>query len=164
MQTIPRQKITEAWDRLCEMEEEEVNSVVKEFMEEQPALGIYLFSSMEDLEGGPESTPLIDLVILAWQVMRSTADRPLKSVSPEDIENAEEANTSSLEDLEEASEAEWENSVRDLVENYNQRELMGFGLEVLMSDHEENPELAPDSVGMEMMWLKTVIDCLDKNS
>jgi hypothetical protein len=29
-----------------------------------------------------------------------------------------------------------------------------------MSGHEENPELAPESIGMELLWLRTVIDCL----
>ena len=162
MKTIARQTITDAWDRLCEMDEEKVNTLVKDFMEEQPALGIYLFANTEDLEGGPENSPIIDLVIASWQALRAQAGRPLSQIAPEQIEKAEDANFQNLEALQEASEAEWDDSVRNLAENFNQRELLGFGIEILMSGHEETPELAPESVGMELLWLKTVIDCLDQ--
>lgn len=161
MKTISRQAIAQTWDRLCEMEEEEVNDLVQEFMEQQPALGIYLFAGTEDLEGGAESSPIIDLVIASWLAMRSERNGLLASVTPEQIESAEEANQQYLHNLEEASEVEWDDSVRHMAENYNQRELLGFGIEILMSGHEDTPELAPDSIGMEMLWLKTVIDCLD---
>ena len=162
MKTIPRQIITDTWDRLCELDEEEVNTLVKDFMEEQPALGIYLFANAEDLEGGVQNSPIIDLVVASWQTLRAQAARPLKPVPPEQIERAEDANHQYLEKLQEASEAEWDDSVRNLAEGYNQRELLGFGIEILMSGHEESPELAPDSIGMELLWLKTVIDCLDQ--
>ena len=31
-----------------------------------------------------------------------------------------------------------------------------------MSDHEDAPELAPANIGMSLLYLKTVIDCLDQ--
>ena len=33
---------------------------------------------------------------------------------------------------------------------------------MLMSGNEEAPELAPESVGMGLIYLKTVVDCLDQ--
>ena len=47
-------------------------------------------------------------------------------------------------------------------EDYNQREILAFGIEILMSGNEETPELAPEDIGLEMVWLKTVIDALDR--
>jgi hypothetical protein len=31
-----------------------------------------------------------------------------------------------------------------------------------MANDEETPELAPQRIGMELLWLKTVIDCIDQ--
>ena len=37
-----------------------------------------------------------------------------------------------------------------------------FALEALISGEEEHPEGAPSRVGLELLYLKTVIDCLDE--
>ena len=91
-----------------------------------------------------------------------TPFRQLPTATPEEIERAEDANPRTLEELDETSEFEWENSLRDLFRDYNQREILGFGIEILMSGNEDTPELAPEGIGLEMVWLKTVIDALDR--
>lgn len=163
MKTVARDDIAKTWQRLCDMNEEHAEALVKDFMKEQPALGIYLFASGETLEAGSlQESPLIDLVIASWQTLTQAAGHRLAQVTPEQIELAEENNTKTLEQLENASELEQEKSVQQTFEHYPQRELLGFGVEILMSGHEENPELAPESIGMELLWLRTVIDCLDR--
>ena len=32
-----------------------------------------------------------------------------------------------------------------------------------MSGHEDNPELAPEHIGLELLSVKTVVDCLDQH-
>jgi hypothetical protein len=162
MRSVTRDEIVEIWENLCEMDEKKTESMVKQFMKEQPALGIFLFAKTQDLEGGTEQSRSIDLSMAAWQAMTKVAGRRLRSVTPEQIEKAEDANTNALERLDEASEIEWQNTVQSSFQNYNQRELLGFAIEVLMSGHEDNPDLAPESIGMEMLWIKTVVDCLDQ--
>jgi hypothetical protein len=162
MNTVSRDQIIEVWTRLCDLEETETGVLVKKFMDEQPALGIYLFANLEEVEGGAEHTRIVELVVAAWQAMSKSAGRPLPAATPEEIERAEDANTRSLEKLDEASELEWENSVRDLFQDYNQREILGFGIEILMSGNEDTPELAPEGIGLEMVWLKTAVDALDR--
>ena len=162
MNTVSREEIVEAWTRLCDLDETETDVLVKKFMDEQPALGIYLFANMEEMEGGAEHTRIVELVVAAWQAMSKSAGRQLPTATPEEIERAEDANTHTLEELDEGSEFEWEDSVRDLFQDYNQREILGFGIEILMSGNEETPELAPEGIGLEMVWLKTVIDALDR--
>jgi hypothetical protein len=162
MNTVSRDQIVEAWKRLCDLDETETDVLVKKFMGEQPALGIYLFANLEEVEGGAEHTRIIELVVAAWQAMSQSAGRQLPAATPEEIERAEDANTRSLEELDEGSESGWENSARDLLQDYNQREILGFGIEVLMSGNEDTPELAPEGIGLEMVWLKTVVDALDR--
>ncbi len=163
MNTVSRQDIEQTWERLCAMNEGQTEALVKQFMNEQPALGIYLFANGETLEAGSlQESPLIDLVVASWQTLSQAAGRRLKAVTPKQIERAEQANTKALERLEEASEMETWEAARTTLQNHHQRELLGFGIELLMSGHEENPELAPESIGMEFLWLRTVIDCLDR--
>ena len=165
MKAVARKDVEAAWERLCALDESATDRLVKQFMEEQPALGIYLFASGESLEPGSlQESPLIDLVIAPWQVLTQAAGRRLTQITPKQIERAEEANTRALEQLEGASEFQQREAVQQTFEHYPQRELLGFGLEILMSGHEDNPELAPESLGMELLWLRTVIDCLDEQA
>jgi DNA-binding phage protein len=162
MNTVSRKEIIDAWTRLCDLDETETDVLVKKFMDEQPALGIYLSANMEEMEGGAEHTRIVELVVAAWQAMSKSAGRQLPAATPEQIERAEDANTRSLEELDEASEFDWENSVRGFLQDYNQPEILGFVIEILMSGNEDAPELAPESIGLEMVWLKTLIDVLDR--
>jgi hypothetical protein len=162
MNAVSREEITETWTWLCDLDEKATNALVMKFMDEQPALGIYLFANMEEMEEGAKHTRIVELVVAAWQAMSKSAERQLPAATPEEIERAEDANTRTLEELDETSEFEWENSLRDLFRDYNQREILGFGIEILMSGNEETPELAPEGIGLEMIWLKTVVDALDR--
>jgi hypothetical protein len=162
IRTIKTDEIVTAWESLTEANAAQIDTLVQQFMQEQPALGVYLVASSESAEGGAKETPVMDLMLACWRAMRKAAGRPLRSISPEEIERAEEANTKDLERLDAGSEIELQNSVQQMLQTYNQRELLGFGLEILMSGHEEDPELAPESLGLEMLWLKTILDCLDQ--
>jgi hypothetical protein len=162
MNTVSREEIIEAWTRLCDLEETETDVLVKKFMEEQPALGIYLFANLEKMDEEAEHTRIVELVVAAWQAMSQSAGWQLPAATPEEIERAEDTNIHRLAELDEASEFERENSLRDLFLDYNQREILGFGIEILMSGNEETPELARETIGLEMVWLKTVVDALDR--
>ncbi len=162
MRRVSREEIIETWERLCGRDEKQSRAVAAQFMQEQPALGIFLAASTEGAGEGAQDRPVIELAMAFWEAMTKVAGRPLTTASPDDIDRAEEANTRSLEQLAEASEMEWKRTVEKSFQSYNQRELLGFGMEVLMAGHEDAPELAPENIGIEMLWLKTVIDCLDR--
>jgi hypothetical protein len=96
-----------------------------------------------------------------WQVM-TEAGPPLRQVTDVELEAAEEANIRALEELEQDSEFAQRDAMSRLVADYNQMPLLGAVVEALMAGHEEAPELAPDHVGLALIHLKTVIDCLDQ--
>lgn len=162
MNAVSREQITEAWNQMCDLGHAETDALMKKFMTEQPALGVYVFAKLEGMEEEAEHTRIAELVVAAWQAMTNAAGRQLPMATPDEIERAEDANTRTLDQLDEASEFEWKDSVRALFQDYNQREILGFGIEVLMSGNEDAPELAPESIGLELVWLKTVIDALDR--
>ncbi len=158
---VTREEVAVTWDDLCELGEEASQGLAKRFMEEQPALGIYLSVKSQQVEDHKDS-PIIELALCAWQCLSEAAERPLSTATPEQIEAAEAANLATIEKLEDASEFQYEEMVRRYLGSYPQRELVTFMLEVLIGDDAENPELAPDSIGLELLWLKTVVDCLDR--
>ena len=162
VKSVSCEEIIEAWKWLCDLDETEAGLQVKKFMDEQPALGVYLFANMEELAGEAEDTRIVELVLTAWQAMSKSAGQQLPGATPEEIECAEDANIRTLEQLDEGSEFEWQNTVPNLFQDYNQREILVFGIEILMSGNEDTPELAPEGIGLEMVWLKTVIDVLDR--
>jgi hypothetical protein len=162
MTTVARETIIQAWERVCALDEAQTTALSKRFIAEQPALSVYLLASTEQLGDEAGDTSVIDLAIAIWDAMTLTHGRRLKQVKPKAIDRAEETNTRMLEKLALGSEFEWNEAARKLIQQYNQRELLGFCIEILMSNDQETPELAPDRIGLEMLWLKTIIDGLDQ--
>jgi len=162
MKTVPRETIQQSWDELCDFNHPQTDALVKEFLDEQPALGVYLMSLNDQLGDEAEESHVIDLVLALWQATSRFKGEKLELVQPDRIEEAEAANMHMLEELEPASEFDQMSTTANLVKNYNQMEMLGFCLEVIMQDFQDEPQLAPERVGMEMLWLKTIMDCLDQ--
>ncbi len=163
MRTVTRAEIETVWDHFSKLDPKSSESVVKQFLQEQPALGLFLCARDDQSAEEGEESLAIEIALTAWKTLTEAAGRRLKSIAPEQVDAIEDANMKALENLEKASEMETTDFARNSVERYNQRELVGFAVEVLMSGHEENPELAPEGIGMDLLAVKTVIDCLDQH-
>jgi hypothetical protein len=162
VKTVPREFMIEAWERQCALAEEPTRVLMKQFMDEQPAVGIYLTVCDEQLGDESERSQLIPLASAVWEAMTRMHALRLKMVRPKIVERADTANIRMLEKLEDVSEYEWRETVTRMFLGYNQQPLLAFCIEILMANDEETPELAPQRIGMELMWLKTVIDCFDQ--
>ena len=162
MKPFSREQIEAAWDRLCDLDEKQSAAFSQKFLKAQPALGIYLLASNEEMGEEAEQSPLIELTMALWDAMTQTAGKPLPEITPEDIESAEDANSGMLESLGDGSEFQMHDAAARLITSFNQSDILGFCVEVLMQDNADQPELAPERVGLELLVLKTVIDCLDK--
>jgi hypothetical protein len=166
METVPEDVIEQVWMRQCEMDEEDTQALVARFLEEQPYIAAYLLAANDDEEeeeeeeNAEEDSQLIPLATLVWGVFTDGVQQ-VPTVEGEDLTAAEERNIKLLETADESSETGMTELAERLFLEYNQRPLLQFALEVLMSDHEENPENAPGRVGLDLLYLKTVIDCLD---
>jgi len=128
---------------------------------EQPVIMIYLVAMDEGVFEETERGRLIELGAIVWQAT-TAAGRGKRMITETEVEQAEEANLKWLEELDAGRETDFLAGVRDVLQGYNQMPLLGALLEALMQGHEEAPELAPENVGMALVYLKTVIDCLDK--
>ena len=105
-----------------------------------------------------ESSQLMALAALIYDSLRARTSLPV--IEPEVIEDAEDANIALLQSLDDASESEHHAVVEKLINEYQQAPMIAFIMERLMEGNEETPDLAPDQVGMELLYLKTMIDAL----
>jgi hypothetical protein len=164
MKTIPLETIDEVWERISNAGDKEIEVLARRMQEEQPFIMVYLLASGE-AQGEEEGKAgdLLELGCIIWEAMSAGAgDKTLPRITGEELEAAEDANIKLLENLEEGSEMDWVNAGSFLISDYNQRHLLGAMLEALMSGYEDEPDLAPEEVGIWLVYLKTVIDCLDR--
>ncbi|MBI2928325.1 MAG: hypothetical protein HYY24_21865 [Verrucomicrobia bacterium] len=161
MKTIPEEVIDETWQHFSELSESEAQALAQQMQEEQPFIMIYLLAADEDATGEEDAGSLMELGAIIWQVMSQGGTR-LRQVSGEELEAAEDANMKFLEGLEEGPEMDYLGAVKQMIASYNQMPLLGAVLEALMAGNEDTPELAGENVGLSLLHLKTVIDCLDQ--
>jgi hypothetical protein len=163
MKTISLELVEEVWDRVNQVDERAARKLADRMQKEQPFIMMYLLAAAEgeEPEGRADRGRLIELGLTAWQVM-ATAQPRLGLVSGEELLAAEQANVRFLEKLDDGPEAHYQDAAASLFRNYNQMPLLGAMLEALMSGNEDTPELADDLIGLDLLHLKTVIDCLDQ--
>lgn len=126
----------------------------------QPAILGYLMAVDEDLMEQKERGHLLMLGSFIWSTMREHEPK-LGQIRPEQLDEAEEANLKMIEGLADESEYGFANALEQLNDTYNQLPLLRVVLVELMSDDEDQPELANENMGLAFLYLKSVIDCLD---
>lgn len=164
MKTIPAERVDALWNQYHNLSEEAMTKVVQRMEKTQPALLMYLMamdSSFDPDDSNTDCGTCLALGPVIFFIM-STVNPALRTVTTEEIEAAEERNLSFLESLDEGREIDQMNAGTQLLSSQNQIHLFKALMEALMEGHEDQPELAPENVGMDMIYLITLIDCLDQ--
>jgi hypothetical protein len=161
MKTIRAAVIDEAWQHVNTSSPDQARSLAERMQQEQPFIMVYLLAAEESMLDETERGSLLMLGATIWQIM-SASGPPLRQVGDTELETAEEANIRALEDLESDSEMASTEAMQRLIGNYNQMPLLGAVVEALMDGHTDEPDLAPEHLGLALIHLKTVIDCLDQ--
>jgi len=160
MKTIPAATVDEAWQRVNTSSPDQARSLAERMQQEQPFIMVYLLAAEESMLD-EERGSLLMLGVTIWQIM-SASGPPLRQVRDAELETAEEANIRALEHLDSGSERASMEAMGRLISAYNQMPLLGTVVEALMDGHADEPDLAPEHVGLALIHLKTVIDCLDQ--
>lgn len=161
MKTISGKVIDRTWKRINEATEEDAQRLLDEMAKEQPVVVAYLLAVEETIAGEGDRGQLILIGLILWEII-SAQKIELRQITMDDIEAAEEANIKFLEEMEAGSEMDHMNGLQSLMTNYNQVELLGAVIEALMSGHEDEPDMASEGVGMALLHLKSVLDCMDQ--
>ena len=161
MKTVPANVIDEVWHRVNDSTPDRARALAERMQQEQPFVMVYLLAAEENTLDEEERGSLLMLGATIWEIM-SEGNPPLRQVMDTELEAAEEANVKVLQRMEEDSEIATGEAMRRLISDYNQMPLLGTVVEALMEGHEREPDLAPDNLGLSLVYLKTVIDCFDQ--
>ncbi len=161
MKTISGKIIDRTWKRINEATEEEAQRLLDAMAKEQPFVVAYLLAIEETLMDDEDRGQLMLIGLILWEII-SAGSPGLRQITMDDLEAAEEANVKFLEELEAGSEMDHMSALQNLMTTYNQITLLNAVIEGLMAGHEEEPELAGEHIGLALLHLKTVLDCLDQ--
>src|SRR6266487_4350025 len=161
MRTISGKIIDRTWKRINEATEEEGQRLLETMAKQQPFIVAYLMAIEETQMDDDQRGQLTLIGLILWEIIY--AENPaLRQITMADLEAAEQANVKFLEDLEAGSEMDHMSALQNLMTTYNQMALLNAVIEGLMAGHEEEPELAGEHIGLALLHLKTVLDCLDQ--
>jgi hypothetical protein len=161
MKTISGKIIDRTWKKINETTEEDAQQLMDGMAKQQPFIVAYLLAVEETMMSGEDRGQLMLIGLILWKIF--SAENPeLVTVSKDVLEAAEEANIKFLEELEAGSEMDHMRALQHLMSTYNQIEVLNAVIEALMSGHEDEPELAGEHIGLALLHLKTVVDCLDQ--
>ena len=161
MKTIAAEDIEALMCQMDQASTDQAQQVAARMQSQQPYIMVYLLAAEEQADEGAEPGWLLWLGGVICEAAARAHPR-LRQVAGDDLLAAEEKNVQMLEKLEDGSEMDFVAAVERLLSTYNQQPLLGAVLAALMAGHEEAPELAPDNIGVALLHLKTVIDCLDQ--
>ena len=161
MKTISGKIIDRTWKKINETTEEDAQQLMDGMAKQQPFIVAYLLAVEETMMSGEDRGQLMLIGLILWKIF-SVENPELVTVSKDVLEAAEEANIKFLEELEAGSEMDHMRALQHLMSTYNQIEVLNAVIEALMSGHEEEPELAGEHIGLALLHLKTVVDCLDQ--
>ena len=161
MNTISGKIIDRTWKRTNEATEEEGQRLLDVMAKQQPFVVAYLMAVEETLMVEEERGQLILIGLVLWQIV--SAEKPdLRQITMDDLEAAETHNLKFLEEMDAGSEMDHMAGLQNLLATNNQVPLFTVVIEALMGGDEDEPELAGENIGLALLHLKSVLDCLDQ--
>lgn len=160
MNPISAKIVEETWMEMGEMEVDDVMSLITKFSEEQPSALMYLMAAGDDVFNEDEREILMYLGTNVWRMM-SKGEKPLPMVSDKNLFQAEDANIKTLEEIMGESPGDFIAVADNLVQNYNQIEILGYLVTALSEESDDDVEIREDSQGLMLICLKSLLDCLD---
>ncbi|MEW5717421.1 MAG: hypothetical protein AB1817_02220 [Chloroflexota bacterium] len=160
MQPISAEVVEQTWQRVAALTRREGERLAQKFVAEQPAVTAYLLAVDRDLFSDEERELLFYLGTVVWQIMAQGA-APLPRVTEQALEQAEDVNLAMLKSQQEASDENMRAAMAQLLQEYAQPEVFRYVVEALMESAREE-DVPQDNLGVMMVDLKTVIDCLNE--
>lgn len=140
----------------------QAQKIIHRIGQEQPVILAYLMAAGDDLFNQEERELLLYLGVVIWLIM-TNGKTGLKKISERTLEKIEDTNFKMIEYLEGEPDGNFARTVELIYGNYNQPAVLKYAVESLMESMEEDEALIRnENLGMMLIYLKVVIDCLDK--
>lgn len=129
---------------------------VNTFVQEQPVIDAYL--DQEDLTvlTQEERAYLFCTALVVWESIGRVYSGRLPRIEMEELELTEEANVELLE----SQEGGWDAWTDEIIENHEQPAIMGFIVDSIAEDADEDMVISKESREVMFVTLKTVLDVL----
>jgi hypothetical protein len=163
MITISEEIVEKVWLEAKDWSDDDMGRVVGAMSDDQPLLMAYLVSAGEELLNDVEQELLFFFGILLWQMMSkgATAEQELPEMTEASLAAAEEKNAQLMGFFDEQASLEMRKQLADILEKYNQPNLLNFVVEVVVEALEDG-DIEMDSYGPMILYLKVAIDGLDQ--
>jgi len=161
MKTISSEIVEKTWRKIGKMSVLEIPKMAYRMREEQPVVLAYLLTAGTDILNQDERELLLYLGMVVWQMM-SQGSRPLVKITEDVVDEMERSNMKVVEYLKNEPETGFIKVTKEMIENYPQPEVLKYIVEALMEEQEEGCVIRNENKGMMMLYLKTVIDCFDR--
>jgi hypothetical protein len=159
MKPISAEIVETTWKRIANFSAREGKELAQKFADEQPVVMTYLMAVDQGLFDEEERELLFYLGTVVWQMM-TQGDMRLPKVTEQALEQAEAANQAVLESLTDVSDDDARAAMAELLRDYAQPQVFKYVVEALMESGQAE-EVRQDTLGVMMVDLKTVIDCLN---
>lgn len=163
MQNLTFEEISENWNKLEELELDDIPEFVDKLGQEQPFVLAYLMTTGSNILDQNEREALLFTGLMIWHISTLKC-QVIPEISSELIDEKESKNIKMLEYLAGEPESDFMETVEHIMARYSQAELLKFVIDKLMSEPENENEIREDNVGMIVIYLKTIIDCMDEVS
>lgn len=159
MNIISKQVVDQVWREHSKLGFFENEKKIATLSKEQPYVISYLMTSNSDHYDIHEKQSLLYLGVVIWQMMKK-GEKSIKTISEKDISLAQKKNIEMFEYLEGEIPGDFEETVKSIFAQYNQKHILKYLLDSLFK--EGIPGLRPGSVGFMFFDLKTILDCMDQ--
>ncbi len=160
MIALTNNKIDQYWNEMEKLELDDVPTLVNNLGKKQPYILTYLMATGNDIISQPEREALLFMGVMIWYIVgRIVPEVP--EISGDTLDDCEDKNVEMLEYLAGEPEAEFMDTVDKIMTKYHQAEFLRYIIDRLLEEPEKGIEISEDNMGMMVIYLKTIIDCLD---
>jgi len=161
MDPIPLKIVEKTWKKMSTMSWQEITELTNLMRKQQPFVLAYLLAAGHEIFNQDEREQLLYLGVVIWQIM-SQGSKPLTKITGDTLDGVEKANIEMLEYLAGESETDFMDTLRQVVNNYPQPEVLKYVVEALVEEPEEGSLIREEKKGYILIYLKTIIDCFSR--
>ena len=162
MRTISNEEIELFLEEIDTSNEKRIEELIHKMSHHQGFIMTYLLAVSKENFSEQESEDFFYIGFTIWYIM-SHIKPTITTIEGDKIDAMDRNNFKMLDVMADETEEGISELIKIIVDNYNQAPLFGYVVEALMEEDEDGePFFEPNHSGIMLIYLKTVIDCLDK--
>lgn len=142
------------------MDLDDIPKMINHLGKDQPFVLTYLMSSGDTILNQNERNLLIFMGVMLWYLIEDDISG-IPVISEELIDQFQKQNYKMLEYLADEPESDFVNTVQVIMSKYHQPDLLRYIMDKLTNDLKDRIEFRYQNLGIIVIYLKTIIDCLD---